>query len=81
LNGISSVPNFMKFYQAVQKLLVGDTQTGDLISLLSFLESRLGGVITALLASSRSNNAKKVKNHCFRYFVGVFKRKIGRVCV
>jgi hypothetical protein len=35
----------MKIYQAVQKLLVGDTQTdreiGDLISLLSFLESRL----------------------------------------
>jgi hypothetical protein len=43
LNGITSVPNFMKFYQVVQKLLVGDThthrqtdrQTGDLISLLS----------------------------------------------
>jgi hypothetical protein len=27
LNGITSVPNFMKFYQAVQKLLVEDTQT------------------------------------------------------
>jgi hypothetical protein len=32
--------NFMKFHEAVQKLLVGDTQTGDLIRLLSFL-SRL----------------------------------------
>jgi hypothetical protein len=45
----------MKIYHAVQKLLVGDTQTdinththththtqtGDLISLLSFLESRI----------------------------------------
>jgi hypothetical protein len=31
----------MKIYQAVQKVLVGDRQTGDLISLLSFLESRL----------------------------------------
>jgi hypothetical protein len=31
----------MKIYQAVQKLLVGDRQTGDLISLLSFPESRL----------------------------------------
>jgi hypothetical protein len=35
----------MKIYQAVQKLLVGgtqtDRQTGDLIILLSFLESRL----------------------------------------
>jgi hypothetical protein len=35
----------MKIYLAVQKLLLGDTQTdrqtGDLISLLSFLESRL----------------------------------------
>jgi hypothetical protein len=35
----------MKINQAVQKLLVGDRQTdiqtGDLISLVSFLESRL----------------------------------------
>jgi hypothetical protein len=35
------VPSFIKIYQAVQKLLVGDRQTDDLISLLSFLESRL----------------------------------------
>jgi len=50
LNGITSLPNIMKIYQTVQKLLVGehtdththtDRQTGDLISLLSFLESRL----------------------------------------
>jgi hypothetical protein len=47
LNGITSLPNIMKIYQAVQNLLLGDThthrhtQTGDLISLLSFLESRL----------------------------------------
>jgi hypothetical protein len=27
LNVITSVPNFMKLYQAVEKLLVGDTQT------------------------------------------------------
>jgi hypothetical protein len=35
LKGITSVPNFIKFYQAVQKLLVGktDRQTGDMISL------------------------------------------------
>jgi hypothetical protein len=26
LNGITSVPNFMEIYQAVQKLLLGDTQ-------------------------------------------------------
>jgi hypothetical protein len=26
LNGITSVPNFMKFYQTIQKLLVGDRQ-------------------------------------------------------
>jgi hypothetical protein len=36
---------YREIYQAVQKLLVGGTQThtqtGDLISLLSFLESRL----------------------------------------
>jgi hypothetical protein len=41
LNGITSVPNFMKIYQSFQKLLVGDRQTGDLISVLLFLESRL----------------------------------------
>jgi hypothetical protein len=47
LNGITSLPNIMKIYQAVQKLLVGHThththtETGDLISLLSFLEGRL----------------------------------------
>jgi hypothetical protein len=45
LNGITSTLNFTKTYQAVQKLLVGDRQThrqtGDLISLLSFLESSL----------------------------------------
>jgi hypothetical protein len=40
LNGIASVPNFTKIYEAVQKLLVGDTdrfteRLGDLISLLS----------------------------------------------
>jgi hypothetical protein len=27
LNSITSVPNFMKIYEAFQKLLVGDTQT------------------------------------------------------
>jgi hypothetical protein len=37
LNDITSIQNFMKSYQAVQT----DRQTGDLISLLSFLESRL----------------------------------------
>jgi hypothetical protein len=49
LDGITSVSNFMKIYQAVLKLLVGDTQidkpikthTGDLISLLSISESKL----------------------------------------
>jgi hypothetical protein len=41
LNVITSVPNFMKMCQAIQKLLVWDIQTFNLISLLSFLESRL----------------------------------------
>jgi hypothetical protein len=49
LNGITSLQNIMNIYQAVKMLLVGHTytftqtdgQTGDLISLLSFLESRL----------------------------------------
>jgi hypothetical protein len=39
------VSNFIKIYQAVPKLLMADTQTdretGDLISLILFLESRL----------------------------------------
>jgi hypothetical protein len=35
-NGISCLPNFMKIYRSAQKCLVGDTQAGDLISLLSF---------------------------------------------
>jgi hypothetical protein len=42
---ITSEPKFMEIYQAVQKLFVRDTQTdrqtGDFISLTSFLESRL----------------------------------------
>jgi hypothetical protein len=41
LNGITSQPVLMKIYQAVQKILVGDTQTGDFISILSFVEIRL----------------------------------------
>jgi hypothetical protein len=31
LNGITSTPNIMKNYQAVQKLLVGDKQTERLV--------------------------------------------------
>jgi hypothetical protein len=42
LNGITSIPNFLKIYHAAQNLLVGThRQTGDLINVLSFLESRL----------------------------------------
>jgi hypothetical protein len=44
LNGITSVPNFINIYESVQTLLAGthtDGQTGDMISLLSFLESML----------------------------------------
>jgi hypothetical protein len=45
LNGITSLPDVMKIYPAVQKSLVEDiqtdTQTSDMISLLSFLKSRL----------------------------------------
>jgi hypothetical protein len=42
LNDIISIPNLMKIYQAVQKLLMGTgRQTVVLISLLSILESRL----------------------------------------
>jgi hypothetical protein len=41
----TSLPYIMKTCHAVQRLLVGDTetdrQTGDMISLLSFLEIRL----------------------------------------
>jgi hypothetical protein len=50
LNDINSMPNFMKIYGAVQTLLSEahrqtdkqtHTHTGDLISLLRFIESRL----------------------------------------
>jgi hypothetical protein len=42
MNRTTCLQNFMKIYQSVQKLLMGtDRQTGDLISLLAFLESRL----------------------------------------
>jgi hypothetical protein len=41
-NGIACLPNFVKIYQFVHKLLGGTHgQTGDLTSLLPFLESRL----------------------------------------
>jgi hypothetical protein len=29
MNGITPLPNFMKFYQAVQKLLVGEHRQAD----------------------------------------------------
>jgi hypothetical protein len=43
VNDITSLPDITKIYQAVQKLLDTqiDRQTGDVISLLSVLESRL----------------------------------------
>jgi hypothetical protein len=31
LNGITTVSKYMKFFQAVQKLLLGDTQTDGLL--------------------------------------------------
>jgi hypothetical protein len=42
-NCITCLQNCMKIHQSVQKLFVGDThrQAGDLLSVLSFLESRL----------------------------------------
>jgi hypothetical protein len=53
--GITSIPNFMKLYEALEKLLMGYThththrQTGDLISILSFLESRLKQCMSKLI--------------------------------
>jgi hypothetical protein len=51
----------MKIYQAVQKLLVGDTdrQTGDLISLLSFVESGL---------KKEGENERDVLEKCICFF-------------
>jgi hypothetical protein len=45
----------MKIYKAVQKLLVEDTQTADLINLLSFLES----------SRLKKKAVLTVKKHCF----------------
>jgi hypothetical protein len=63
LNDIASILNLLKIYQAVQKLLVGDTQTDrgtyrqthrrDLISLLSFLESRPKCLFSHFVCSAR----------------------------
>jgi hypothetical protein len=39
LNGITSVPNLMKIYQALEKLLVGDTERQT--AYFHFLESKL----------------------------------------
>jgi hypothetical protein len=51
LKRITSLPNFMKICKAVQKLFMEDTQrdrwTGNLISLLSFLEISLKHLILA----------------------------------
>jgi hypothetical protein len=41
LNDITCLSNFMTIYLSVQKLLVRDKQTGNFISLLSFLKSSL----------------------------------------
>jgi hypothetical protein len=41
LEWLTSVPNLISFYQAVQELLVGDKQTGDLISLITIFHNRL----------------------------------------
>jgi hypothetical protein len=53
----------MKIYQAVQKLLLGGTQTdretGDLISLLSFLESMLKCIIVDINLFSTQATAVK----------------------
>jgi hypothetical protein len=44
-NGITFLPNFMKMYHSVQKLLEGThRQTEEMIRLLVFLESRLSGL-------------------------------------
>jgi hypothetical protein len=71
LNGIISVPNFMKIYQAVQKLLVGDTdgQIDDLISILSFLESKLKrrkNKLTLLMSKGARNSYSRNRSLNFR---------------
>jgi hypothetical protein len=71
LNDIISVPNFMKIYQAVQKLLVRDTdgQIGDLISILSFLESKLKrrkNELTPLMSKGARNYYSRNRTLNFR---------------
>jgi hypothetical protein len=61
MNSIIHIPNFMKMYQSVQKLLLRDTQAdrqiGDLISLLSFLESKLK--VTLYISDCLKKDTKK----------------------
>jgi hypothetical protein len=62
LNVIACIPYFMKTYQVVQKLFVGDTQTGDLISLCSSLESRLKIVASKSISNGHDFSADFHKN-------------------
>jgi hypothetical protein len=59
LNGITSVPNFVKIYKAVQKLLLGDRQTGDLIRLLSFSENGLKQCICVCVGGVKGWNRRR----------------------
>jgi hypothetical protein len=62
----------MKSYQVAEKLLVGDRQTGDFISLLSFLDSRLIKRKNYL----HGNALKSVRFH----YRQVLKRDLGILC-
>jgi hypothetical protein len=66
LNGITSVPKFNENLPAVRKFISGghtDKQTGDLISLLLFLESRLIKIrpVLELLHAVRWTTNKKAR--------------------
>jgi hypothetical protein len=54
--------NFMNIYEAVQKLFMGDRQTGDLIKLLSFLESRLKSIHISTMTLRFHNHHIHIKH-------------------
>jgi hypothetical protein len=78
LNVIASITNILKIYQSVQKILVGDierhTQTGDLISLLSFLESRIKiDFFSTIQICVRLSGNRGTKNFLKREFIIIIK--------
>jgi hypothetical protein len=69
-NGMNSLPNFMKIYQLVQKLLLGDTHTqgGNLTHLTLFLR-KVGLKVVPL----RGNKMRDKPGNTANYIIDISK--------